>query len=381
MFPQKPTNCAHHPDGQRVGILFTSRRRLARKAVNICKGIFISILMSSSAIAADETSKVIDDPAYTHAQRLIEVEPGRKLNLYCLGEGTPTVIFVSGLADDTSAWARVQPAIAAHTRVCSYDRAGIGYSDAGRRPADSANIVDDLHRLLKAASIKPPYILVGHSMGGMHARLYADSYLTEVSGMVLVDSADEDVQENVWRLDPLQPTHEQAFALDAKELENQRDCIKAAQLGFVEGSESYKNCVPPYDPSYSDAINASVHKAYMSLGFQQAAISEQNAYQESSDEVRAARRWYGDMPLIVLYAPPRARRDGETQAHRDAVDRVKLTFQDQLVALSKRGIVRLVPNATHEIQKTQPDAVIKAILEVLKDAREPKEHGHAAQHE
>lgn len=147
-----------------------------RKAVNICKGIFISILMSSSAIAADEISKVIDDPAYTHAQRLVEVESGRKLNLYCLGEEAPTVVFVSGLADDTSAWARVQPAIAAHTRVCSYDRAGLGYSDAGRRPADSANIVDDLHRLLNAASIRSPYILVGHSMGGMHVRLYADSY-------------------------------------------------------------------------------------------------------------------------------------------------------------------------------------------------------------
>jgi hypothetical protein len=199
--------------------------------------------------------------------------------------------------------------------------------------------------------------------------------------MVLVDSVNEAGQESVWRLDPQQPTHEQAFALDPKDLEYHRDCIKAAQLGFVEGSDPYKKCVPPYDPRYSDAINASLHKAYMSLGFQQAAISEQNSYQESSDEVRAARRWYGDMPLIVLYAPPRARRDGETQAHRDALDRVGLSFQDQLAALSKRGIVRLVPNATHEIQKTQPDAVIKAILDVLKDAREPKEHGHAAQHE
>lgn len=351
-----------------------------RKAVFIFKGFFIFILISSSAVAADETSKVIDDPAYTHAQRLIEVEPGRKLNLYCLGEGTPTVIFVSGIADDTSAWARVQPAIAAHTRACSYDRAGIGYSDAGRRPADSANIVDDLHRLLDAASIKPPYILVGHSMGGLHARLYADSHLPEVAGMVLVDSVDEDGQENAWRLDPLQPTHEQAFALDPKELEDHRDCIKAAQRGFVEGSESYKNCVPPHDPDYSDAINASLHKAYLSLGFQQAAISEQDTYEQSSDEVRAARRWYGSMPLIVLYAPTRARRDGETQAHRDALDRLKLTFQDRLGALSKSGIVRLVPNATHEIQKSQPDAVINAILEVLKDAREPKA-GHVAQHD
>ncbi len=91
--------------------------------------------------------------------------------------------------------------------------------------------------------------------------------------------------------------------------------MKAAQVGFVEGSETYEKCVPPPDPRYSDAINAAYHKAYLSLGFQQAAISEENTYQESADEVRAARRWYGDMPLIVLYAPLPALRDGETRAH------------------------------------------------------------------
>ena len=222
----------------------------------ICKLFFLAILMSSASVAAEETKKVIDDPAYTHAQRLVEVEPGRRLNLYCLGEGKPTVIFEAGLGGDNSAWARVQPAIAAHTRACSYDRAGIGFSDPARRPSDSANIVDDLHRLLNAAAIKPPYILVGHSLGGMHVRLYADTYLGEVAGMVLVDSAEETWRENWWRLDPKQPTHEQAFALDPKDLEQQHKCMEAAKLSFVKGSDIYRTCVPPDDPLYSAAINA-----------------------------------------------------------------------------------------------------------------------------
>jgi pimeloyl-ACP methyl ester carboxylesterase len=337
--------------------------------------------MSSSVLAAEEIKKAIDDPAYTHAQRLVEVEPGRRLNLYCLGKGTPTVVFESGLADEDTAWAFVQPAIAAHTRACSYDRAGLGYSDPGRRPADSANIVDDLHRLLNAASIKPPYILVGHSLGGMHIRLYADTYLSEVAGMVLVDSAEETWLENVWRLNPKQPTREEAFAWDRQEFEDQRACVKAAQLGFVEGSESYKKCVPGPDPRYSDAINAAYHKIEMSVGFQQALMSEQENYQHAStDEVIAARRWYGDMPLIVLKSPPSARRSDETQAHRDAVNRVHAVFADQLAALSKRGVVRVVPDSTHEIQKTQPEAVTMAILEVLKNAAEPKEHSRPAQY-
>ena len=123
---------------------------------NSYKSFLIATLMFSSALAAEGTKQVINDPAYAHAQQQVEVEPGRRLNLYCQGTGAPTVIFETGLADDLSAWALVQPAIAAHTRACSYDRAGIGYSDPGRRPADSANIVDDLRRLLVAASLKPP---------------------------------------------------------------------------------------------------------------------------------------------------------------------------------------------------------------------------------
>jgi pimeloyl-ACP methyl ester carboxylesterase len=335
----------------------------------------------SSALAAEETTKVIDDPAYTRAQRLVEVEPGRRLNLYCLGKGTPTVIFESGLADETVVWARVQPTIAAHTRACSYDRAGVGYSDPGRRPADSANIADDLHLLLNAASIKPPYIVVGHSLGGMHIRLYADTYLTDVAGMVLVDSAQETWHENYWRMDPLQSTHEQASAWDRQEFEDQRACVKAAEIGFVEGSELYKNCLPPPNPKASDAINAAYHKTEMSLGYQRAVMTEQENYQHAStDQVLGARRWYGDMPLIVLTSSPRKRRADETQVHYEALNLVQRVFADQLAALSRHGVVRPVPNSTHDIQNSQPEAVIDAILEVLNDTQEQKAAVEPVQH-
>ena len=119
----------------------------------------------------------------------------------------------------------MQPAIAAHTRACSYDRAGVGYSDPGRGPGDSATIVDDLHRLLTAASIKPPYLLVGHSLGGMHVRLYADVYPKEVVGMVLVDPSHEDWVERAWKLDMQQRTREQYFGWDKQEFQDQRDCV------------------------------------------------------------------------------------------------------------------------------------------------------------
>ena len=335
--------------------------------------LFVSILASSSAVAVEDAGKIIDDPVYTHAQRLVEVEPGRRLNLHCLGKGTPTVIFEAGMSTDNSTWARVQPAIAGHTRACSYDRAGIGFSDPARRPSDSANIVDDLHHVLGAARIGPPYILVGHSLGGMYVRLYADIHLDEVAGMVLVDSAEETWRENWWRLDPRQPTHEQAFALDPKELERQHACIKAAEVGFVKGSEIYKTCISPDDPLHDAAINEASAKNQMSVAYQQASASEENNYQHASaDEDIAARRWYGNLPLIVLTSTPGRPSANETPAHRDALNRVHAAFADQLAALSKRGVVRPVPDSTHDIQNTQPQAVIDAILDVLKDVDRKK---------
>lgn len=185
--------------------------------------------------------------AFARAQRLVEVEPGRRLNLYCTGKGSPTVVFDAGLGDVTATWVLVQPVIAAHSQACSYDRAGLGFSDPGRRAGDSANIVDDLHRLLVAVSIKPPYILVGHSYGGMNVRLYADTYPAEVVGMVLVDSAEEDWNKSLWKLGQKQETFEEFQAQYDAGLEPQRECVKTASTGFVEGTELYKRCIdePP----------------------------------------------------------------------------------------------------------------------------------------
>jgi pimeloyl-ACP methyl ester carboxylesterase len=160
-------------------------------------GLLCSLNTSTAAIplATDKITAAIDDPAYTHAQRSVEIEPGRSLNLYCTGKGSPTVVFDSGGGGETVDWATVQPVIAGHTQACSYDRAGLGFSDPAKRTSDSANIVDDLHRLLTAAAIKPPYVLVGASYGGLNVRLYADTYPTDVAGMVLVDSTSEDWKE------------------------------------------------------------------------------------------------------------------------------------------------------------------------------------------
>jgi pimeloyl-ACP methyl ester carboxylesterase len=112
---------------------------------------------------------------------------GRSLYLDCHGSGSPTVVMDAGLGNTHATWSAVAPAVSKLARVCTYDRANLGSSDATTKPRSSADIVSDLHALLKSASISPPYLLVGHSLGGMDMRLFASDFATEVAGIVLVD--------------------------------------------------------------------------------------------------------------------------------------------------------------------------------------------------
>jgi pimeloyl-ACP methyl ester carboxylesterase len=227
---------------------------------------------------------------------------------------------------------------------------------------------------LAAAHIAPPYILVGHSYGGMNVRLYKDYYPSEVVGMVLVDPSHEDWVHRVWALNPHQPTYEQLVADSFEPMwRDERECVRVATAGFIKGSEPYQKCISDPDPSLSDAINAAYLKTHLSLGYQQAQLTEdENLHFASSDQLRAARIWYGDMPLIVLAAGdrPKLRKD-ETQAHRDAVNRLWYVLFDELAALSTRGVNRVVPNTGHDIPMTQPGAVSGAILEVMDEASKP----------
>src|SRR2546430_6631778 len=123
--------------------------------------------------------------------RLVE-NGGYKLHLDCTGEGTPTLVLDSGLGDSYISWRKVQPEMAKFTRVCSYDRAGLGFSDSSPRPRTSKVIAEELHALVHNVGISDPIVLVGHSMGGYDVRVYASLYRNDVAGMVLVDARSEE---------------------------------------------------------------------------------------------------------------------------------------------------------------------------------------------
>jgi pimeloyl-ACP methyl ester carboxylesterase len=137
--------------------------------------------------------------------RLVDVG-GYKMHLYCTGQGSPAVILDSGLGDSFIAWQKVQPQIATFVRVCSYDRAGMGYSEASPRARTSIVFAEELHQLLHNTGMAPPYILVGHSMAAYNIRLYASIFKSDVAGIVLVDGCHPDQLKRFPReLDAMNP--------------------------------------------------------------------------------------------------------------------------------------------------------------------------------
>lgn len=326
---------------------------------------FLLITATSDVDAAEKNTRVIDNPAYTQAQRLVEIEPGRRLNVYCTGGGSPTVIFDSGLGDGTKAWGLVQPLIAAKTRTCSYDRAGLGFSDPSSLPRTSANIVADLHRLLAAAGIKPPYVLVGHSFGGMNAKLYAETYPAEVKGIVFVDPSHEDQGRMIWDLDPGYEAKYLPYIAILKR------CAHALPTDFVEGSELHKNCVGAPGPRYSESINRIETTFATQPGRLKAWISEQeNIWFTSADQVRAAYRFLGDTPIVVLTKEPQAPTGEESQQLRDAKNHVWELLHNRIAAMSNCGVRRVVMNTGHYIQLDQPGVVTGTVLEIVRAVRE-----------
>jgi pimeloyl-ACP methyl ester carboxylesterase len=128
--------------------------------------------------------------AYPPPGEMVDVG-GYSLHIHCVGQGNPTVVLDAGLGDFSAQWVRVQREVSDTTRVCAYDRAGMGWSEMGPEPRDAKQITGELHTLLSKAGIDGPYVLVGHSFGGLYMQTYAARYPDEVAGVALVDSSTE----------------------------------------------------------------------------------------------------------------------------------------------------------------------------------------------
>lgn len=148
--------------------------------------VFVVIGLIAVGAVYQLLGTAVDRRRYPPPGQLVEID-GARLHVHVEGSGEPTVVLEAGLAATSLSWSYVQPEVAKFARVCSYDRAGLGWSDAGRSPRTVRAMVHALNRLLGGAELRGPFVLVGHSFGGLLVRAYAAAYPEDVAGLVLVD--------------------------------------------------------------------------------------------------------------------------------------------------------------------------------------------------
>jgi pimeloyl-ACP methyl ester carboxylesterase len=295
--------------------------------------------------------------------RLIDIG-GRRLNIYCSGVGGPAVVLDTGNGEPGYAWSEIQPEIAKYTRACWFDRAGEGWSDPGPFPRTSAATAKDLHELLTRAGIAPPFVLVGHSLGGLDARVYNGLFPAEVAGMVLVDAAHEDepkrapafmlgrtLPRSLWR--PLHLVGQAAWRAGVIPLLTSRPSLPDDSAMLTR--EQILDALRRQPKAIATGMNATAPESY--------------------DQAHAA-GGLGDRPLMVLTrgkvaSSPNAR-PTEMDRQFAAYEQVWMhEIQPQLARLSSRGRQVIVTTSGHRIPDEAPGAVLEAVREIVNAVRRP----------
>jgi pimeloyl-ACP methyl ester carboxylesterase len=289
----------------------------------------------------ESVSEASDRRAYPPPGRLVDVG-GYRLHINCVGTGSPTVVIDSGAGDWSATWSSwVQPGVAGTTRVCTYDRAGLGWSDPGPRPRTAERFADELHTLLQRAGIPGPYVLVGHSLGGLTVRLFAHAYPAEVAGVVLIDAMSPRPGTHAAPATPPQ-THASDLSLFTLP-------ARIGVLRFLAGPLDLKSGL---SPEMADA-----YVAYAVTPRQiQTYVLDENAGMGTSLAQASAVTSLGDLPLIVVSRGL----DPDPDWQR---------MQADLVHLSSRSEQRFADRSGHNVQLDQPEAAVGAIAAMVERVR------------
>ena len=291
---------------------------------------------------------------------------GHRLHLHCRGAGGPPVVFDAALGASSLSWTYVLPEVAAFSRACAFDRAGFAWSDAGPLPRTTSRIVEELRALLAAAAVPPPYVLVGHSFGGLTVRLFLQRFPQEVAGLVLLDPAypadwavPSAAHAALFRRGVrlcryarhaarLRITHVVAALAHAGALGSARLAAFVASRGALQRVD--EEVMAPAAKLPPD-VRAIAQRFWTEPKFFEALGSQIEAIGESAASV-AVDQQFGDVPLVVV--------SGETNS-----DAGQLARQARLAARSTRGRHVIAKRSGHWIPLDRPDVVVEAIREIV----------------
>ena len=315
-----------------------------------------------------------DDSAYARPGVLLEAGSTR-LNFYCMGQGSPAVIFEAGYSDWSPAWVRVHSKVAQWTRACAYDRAGSGFSDPGEKPRSSSRIADELLAALRSAGIPGPYILVGHSYGGVNVRTFALRHMEETAGVVLIDGDSTDVEPAALQEDDHRVGREIVAAYS-----DCRDALAAGKslaLPAEHGHPAWEcdrylfRGLP--EAAWSRELNDKVAElARTKVALFDALVSEMAEVPADEAWLREHRRSLGSRPVRVLSSGHHGGgpRDPDSPEGRE-YQRLVSKAQADWLGLTTNGKQVFASGSSEYIQLDEPDVVVQAIREVFEAARRP----------
>ncbi len=273
-----------------------------------------------------------------------------RLHLFCSGQGSPTVVIDSGLGGFSLEWQTVQANLSSKVKVCSYDRAGYGWSDPGPAPRTSQQIAKELHSLLEVARIDGPYILVGHSFGGYNIRYYASTYPQDVVGLVLVDAS-----------------HPEQFQRLPKKEETAGPVVRSNAY-TRNNSYTIRISVPVIPDNFPEDKKQLAFALMANFKAMKTRDLEWASFNESAAQVTDI----GNLPDVPLAVVTRGMRVWPHTEFGDASERVWQELQDDLCHLTSHSEHYMAYQSGHLVHLDQPDLVLNAISQTVNKANEIK---------
>jgi pimeloyl-ACP methyl ester carboxylesterase len=292
--------------------------------------------------------------------RLVEVN-GHRMRMECTGSGSPTLVLDAGLGNDGLIWSAVQPALSQTTQVCSYDRAGMGWSDPVPPPRDADHIAAQLHDLLQAAGVTGPIVLMGHSIAGIYIRDYATHYPEQIKGLIFVDGSTplQNRDPAFVREFPPGPSAAQRFLTQSLFV-----------LGIPRWMGGCRNNFPQLPPDRARLQSA--ERCHLIVS----SPSGEFANFDRSGEEALHTGPYGDLPILIFTGDPaRALASHQPQPVVDAWDRMQANLKN----LSTRSRQIVARNSGHYVQLQRPDLIDREVplfvQQIRGDAPPPAQYG------